>query len=177
MHKNIFGKGGFTLIELIVSLLLISIFVSIAGMGLVQIGQGYVFARQNVETIQKTQIAMTRIAKELSMVTPGTATTINSVTPPYTAATSINYTRPASASDSTSVTNIIALSGSTVQINGATLLDNVQSFSLNCTQSDSVTPATSAANIWFIVISITVVGADNQPLTFANSVSIRESYL
>jgi prepilin-type N-terminal cleavage/methylation domain-containing protein len=160
------NNPGFTLIEVIVSMTLISIFGAIAGMGLAEIAKGYVFAKQNAETVQKAQIAMTRIVKELAA-----ATSINSTT-----STSVSYTRPTSATDLTPVTNSIALSGSTVQITGtvpafpaSVLIDNVTAFTLT---PDNAT----LASIRRIDITLSVTGADNAASSFTNSVSVQESY-
>ena len=87
MRIRMLNEKAFTLIEVIVSLVLIGIMAAIAGMGLMRIAEGYVFAKQNAETAQKAQIAIARIVKELSY-----ATIINA-TPTVS---SVNYTRPAS---------------------------------------------------------------------------------
>ena len=55
------NKKGFTLIEVVTSMVLIGILALVAGFGLVKVSQGYLFARQNSETVQKAQIAMARI--------------------------------------------------------------------------------------------------------------------
>lgn len=159
------NKKGFTLIEIVVSLVLIAIFVSIAGLGLVKIMQGYLFTRQNSATIQEAQIAMARIVKEL-----GYATVINSQT-----ASSVNYTRPTSDSDSTPVTNTITLSGNTVQINSDTLINNVTSFTLAYHDALGNTTGTSA-NIRRVDVALTATAANNYAAAFTNSIYIRESY-
>lgn len=157
-------KKGFTLIEVIVSLVLLGILVVIAGLGLVQIVNGYSLAKQNSETIQKVQIAMTRIAKEL-----GSVTTVTSAAP-----ASITYTRQGP------VTDTLALSGSTVQITGitpifpgTTLINNVTAFTL--TYFDAAGNATATpANIRRVDISLTITGVGTP---FTNSFAIVESYL
>jgi len=172
MNRFMLNENGFTLIEVIVSLVLVGILATIVGLGLVQITKGYVFAKQNSETVQKAQIAMTRIVKEL-----GAATIINSTT----TAPSVNYTRPESATSTTLVTNNIMLSGSTVKIGSpgseTTLIDNVTAFTL--TYYDGYVAGlttTAAANIRRIDVTLSLTGADNQTFDFANSVWINESY-
>lgn len=60
---------GFTFIEMIVSLALMAILIAIFGMGLVAAMQSYDFSRGNVEVIQKGQMAMARIIRELTELT------------------------------------------------------------------------------------------------------------
>jgi hypothetical protein len=147
-------------------------------LGLVQITQGYVLAKQNSETAQKMQVAMARIVKELSAVCSPSST--NPTCQGITAAsgTSVTYTRPASAT--TSITNTIALSGSEVQIqinNGgaSTLIDNVAAFTLAYFDAAGVSTATES-NVRRIAITLTVSGANSQSSTLNNSVWIQESY-
>lgn len=164
------GDKAFTLIEVIVSLLLVSIMAAIAGFGFVKISQGYIFTKQNSETVQKAQIAMTRIVKEL-----GAATNINFTT----TAPSVNYTRPESASSTTPVTNNIMLSGSTVKIglpgSETILIDGVTAFTLTYVYAVGST-TTAVANIRRIDVTLRVNDANNKPLEFNNSVWINESY-
>ena len=156
-------EKGFTLIEVVVSLVLIGILSAMAGLGLMQITQGYVFSRQNSETVQKVQIAMDRVVKEL-----GAATAINAA--PAPTASSLSFTRLPGP-----ITNIITFSGNTVQINGTTLINNVTAFSFAYFDATGIA-TTTAANIGRVDISLTVTGANNQPSTFTNSIDLMESY-
>ena len=56
---------GFTLVEVIASLLIVGILGAIAGMGLVTGMKGYMQAKENAHLAQKAQIALTRINREL----------------------------------------------------------------------------------------------------------------
>lgn len=56
---------GFTLIEVIASLVLFGILTLIAGLGLVNVVKSYMFAMENNEITQKVQLAMTRMNLEL----------------------------------------------------------------------------------------------------------------
>lgn len=162
-----YGQKGFTMIEVIVSLVLISILAAMAGIGLVQITRGYVFSRQNSETVQKVQIAMARIGKEL-----GAVTVINST--PVPTASSVSFTRLPGP-----LTNTITFSGDVVQINGTTLINGVTAFTLEYYDSSGnilAVPVAAAGNIDRIKISLTVLGANNQPSSFANYVDLMESY-
>ena len=62
------NEQGFTLIEVIVTLVLVGITAALAGMWIVSIANGYIFAKMNASTIQKGQLAMARISKELSAI-------------------------------------------------------------------------------------------------------------
>lgn len=169
MDKHMKNKKGFTLIEVVVSLVLIGILVVVAGLGLVQIVNGYVLAKQNSETIQKVQIAMARIGKEL-----GAANSISTA-----AATSITYTRPNSPTDLTPVTNTLEFVNSEVRIGISsinprpTLINNVTAFSLAYYDAAGNATATPA-NIRRVNINLTITGVGTP---FTNSFAIVESYL
>jgi prepilin-type N-terminal cleavage/methylation domain-containing protein len=126
------NEKAFTLIEVIVSLVLIGIMAAIAGMGLIKIAEGYVFAKQNAETVQKAQIAMARIVKELSNA--GKALNANSAITTATA-TKIAYTRPVSVSNAIEIKSDSTnggVNGGVVEITGTTpgiLINNVDTAS------------------------------------------------
>lgn len=61
-------QHGFTLIEIIVSLILVAIIATFAGMGLVQTVESYIFSRDTVTLTEKAQLALTRIALELEFL-------------------------------------------------------------------------------------------------------------
>ena len=179
--RRLSDEKAFTLIELIVSLVLVGIIAVVAGLGLAQISQGYIFAKQNAETMQKIQVAMNRIVKELAAAQPQ-----NSTSTAITAAgtTSVSYTRPASIGSSTFVTNTISISGTLVQMSGNTsgtiinnAVSNSSSFAYFDTNGAALTaPVAAVARIRRIDITLTVTGADNLTSQFTNSVWINESY-
>jgi prepilin-type N-terminal cleavage/methylation domain-containing protein len=178
--KRLSDEKAFTLIEVIVSLVLAGIIAAVAGLGLVNISQGYVFAKQNSETLQKAQIAMTRIVKELAAAEPqsGTSTAITAA-----GTTSVSYTRRALIGSSTFVTNTISISGTLVQMSGntgGTIINNViansSSFAYFDTNGAALTAPVAVARIRRIDITLSVTGAENQTSNFTNSVWINESY-
>ena len=59
-------EAGFTLIEIITSLLIVGIIAVVSGMALVTGMKGYLFARDNTSITQKAQLAMTRMGRELT---------------------------------------------------------------------------------------------------------------
>ncbi|MDZ4165916.1 MAG: type II secretion system protein [Smithellaceae bacterium] len=74
------SKEGFTLIEVIVTLILVGIMAAALGMGLVHVVKGFVFTKLTTSTLQKGQLAMSRISMELNNISlvssPSTDTTI-----------------------------------------------------------------------------------------------------
>ncbi|MCD6397718.1 MAG: type II secretion system protein [Spirochaetaceae bacterium] len=58
------NEAGFTLLEIILSLVILSIIVAIAGLGIVTGTKGYLFARQNAHSAQKAQMALARMTRE-----------------------------------------------------------------------------------------------------------------
>lgn len=58
--------SGFTFIEILLALMLLSILTAIFGMGLVAAMESYAFSRSNADVVQKGQLAMQRISRELT---------------------------------------------------------------------------------------------------------------
>lgn len=71
------AESGFTLIEIIVTMLLVSVLASITGMGISIFMEGYVTTRENVAIAQKAALAMERITRELEAMTEIDATSDN----------------------------------------------------------------------------------------------------
>lgn len=69
MGKPVSNQEGFTLIEVIVSLIIMGFIGAIAGMGIVHVVDGYVLAKESSEAVQKSQIAITRLTKEFHSLT------------------------------------------------------------------------------------------------------------
>jgi len=160
------NEKAFTLIEVIVALVLVGIIAAVAGMGLVQITQGYVFTKKNAETVQKAQIAIARISKELGAATSIAATPTSA---------SITYTRDGS------ITNTITISGNSVQMSGSNsgmLVDDVASYPTSSFiyyngAGASFTPtASTTPTIKRIDINLTVNGSSFNN----NTVIVRETF-
>ena len=80
VKNGVSGKSpddGFTLVEIIVVMLLVSVLASITGMGISIFMQGYVTTRENVAIAQKAALAMERITRELEALTEIDATSDN----------------------------------------------------------------------------------------------------
>ena len=125
-------EAGFTLIEVIVTMLIAGIVATIAGLGIVQGVKGYVFASENAAITQKAELAMARISLELrdASEVAGTDTTIT-------------YIRDSS-------NHTIAYNGGEKIIdgNGNTLINRVSSLKLTYyyKESDTATELTEMPN-------------------------------
>lgn len=74
------NKKAFTLIELIASILIVSFISAVFGMGMVHIVDAFVLSRENANNIQKCQIVMRRIVKELEDAKSIISASANSIT-------------------------------------------------------------------------------------------------
>lgn len=142
MLRTKLKNKGFTLIELTTTIVIVAIISVMAGMGLVQIANGYAFARKNAIAAEQAQSALARVAKELSAVQAISAATL----------TSLTYTR-----DGASHTLAWAAADQPLTLDGDTLIDKVQSFSLTYRNTyDAVlpspyTPSTAVIELTFII--------------------------
>jgi len=178
MKKRKSGEKGFTLIEVIVTLVLVGITAALAGMWIVSVANGYIFAQTNAKTAQNGQLAMTRLVKEL--------TAMKSVT--TAGSTSIAFKKATSGSASEDVT--ISLNGTLLQITDGsgtnTLTDSVSAFSVTyCTNPTGTAycggelAANSCSADWSsttsrtIRIDLTLTGANNTNSTFTQCVTPR----
>lgn len=163
------NEKGFTLIEIVVTLVLVAITAALAGMWIVSIANGYIFTKMNMETTQKAQLAMTRLMKEFHAISAVTAASANGIT----------YTRPSGSSGTVSGT--VTYSGGLLQINGNTLADQVSAFSLSycndvptgSSYESSTCAATWSATSRTIKITLTLIGAGNVSSTFVQRVAPR----
>lgn len=159
MNKLKTDQRGLTLIEIVVTLLLVGITTALAGLWIVSVANGYLFSRMNMDTAQKAQLAMTRLAKEFKGITTVTAAS----------SASISYTRPDITSGTVNAT--VAFNGSNLQINGNTLADNVSEFTLAyCSHVTSSCAATWSPEARIIEITLKLKGADNAVSTFTQRV-------
>jgi len=167
MKLKIEDERGFTFIEVIVTLILVGITAAMAGMWIVSVASGYVFAKKNMETTQKAQLALTRLEKEFKSMSSITASSANSIT----------FTRLDNTTGGMITQTIMLTGGSLLKLNNDTLTNNVSAFTLSyCNDdltdsvcSESWNPLTSR----IIVITLKLTGADNVQSTFTQRVAPR----
>ena len=166
MKRPFQNQCGFTFIEVIMAIVIVSIISVLAGMGLVQITNAYLFAKKNAAAAEQAQITLARLTKEFSA--------IQSITAATTTPVSITYTR-----SGTSHTLTWAGANQPILFDGDILMDKVNSFSLIYYNINTVSPpfgltSTVSLNQRTAVIQMTItvkVYADT-PLTFIDRVVI-----
>jgi prepilin-type N-terminal cleavage/methylation domain-containing protein len=160
-------KNGFTMIELITAIVIVSILSVMAGMGLVQIASGYLLAKKSTVAADQAQIAMARLTKEFSKIQSITTTTASPV--------SITYKRyiseegPGKPLEDHSV----SLSGQEVKIDTDTLISNVKAFNLSYYDTYNGLPSSSHSPLTAIIeITLTIKSYNDIELTFVQRVAI-----
>ena len=178
MNKVIINNHGFTLIEIIMSIVIITILGYIAGMGFVEMAKGYVLSKKNATLTQQGQIAAARIKKELSsigsIICGGTniiTYTIQRSNPDGTVTSSIYWAGGNNLFLLSKDSNCTSCSSSCT--GGDILAENVSDFTLSyCTttaiSSCSATFQNSSASL--VKITLKVKGYDDQPMSIVDDV-------
>ncbi len=167
-------EKGFTLIEVIVTLILVGITTALAGMWIVSVVNGYVFAKTNADTVQKGQLAMTRLAKEFAAIASVTGSN----------GTSITYKRTNSdLTTSGEITVAVATGTDELQIGGSTLTDSVSGFTLRYCANSQIDQTACPRTTWavsagvepssVIEIELTLTAADNTGKKFTKRIAPR----
>lgn len=148
MIKRVLNKKGFTLIEIIISLVLIGIVAAVVGMSSVHMVRSFLFSEKNVDTLLKGQIAIARMQKELNNLKKVSASSVNSIT--------------FSSYRDDATRTISCLSGNDLLLDTDKLTDQVSSFSLAYYDNFSSTAGTTfLATTKIIEITLRLTGADN----------------
>jgi len=124
--------SGFTLIEVVVSLVLFGLIALVAGMGIVSFAKGYVFTRDSTHMAQKAQLAMGRLNREFMEIT-NIAARDDTQPDPHVIYDNISG-RHAIAKDGNVIKMFFDLSPpttTTLPANGDILIDNIDSLTLS----------------------------------------------
>ncbi len=165
------SQQGFTLIEIIVSLMLVSILAVAAGYGIVEVAKSYQFAQENAAMAQKAHIALQRISLELmdlSSVTTANEDDIEIETPNGTRSLELDGTN-------------LWLNDDTSATNGEILIDNVSDFELKYVDSKggNWTKQVGVDNVdelFGIEISLTLSREDGiSPIEFESQITPRHN--
>ena len=137
-------EAGFTLIEIVVTLVLVGILSVFAGLFMTTFLNGYFMVKNNSDTAMKAQMALDRISLELRDVSAVSALTDNSL---------ITYTNPSGAG------RTIKFVGSNIYLSTPAdniLIDRVQAFTLSATPGHVYNIA--ADDVAYIDIGFTISG-------------------
>ena len=164
MFKRLLNDKGFTLLEVILAIVAMTIIATVAGFGLVEITKGYLFNKKNTITAQQGQIAMSRLKKEFSSTkwVSGAPT-----------ATSITFTRINT--DMSTSTHTISWAGGTspVLFDTDVVIQPVTLFNMSYYDSfSSAASAYSPTTTSIIQVTLQVKGADNATINFSDRVNL-----
>ncbi len=170
MVKIIKNQNGFSLIEIIAVLVLVSILAAGAGMGVIAITRGYLHAEENAQMAQKTNIAMKRISREFQEIISVTSASVDSIT-----FVSKFGTRTIGFDN-----NAIKLSADAIPIaNGDIIIDNILNLNFNFTNSlgDPWVDTDSIFGLTGITISFNVIRTDisSGSMAFTTTVYLRSN--
>jgi len=154
---------GFTLIEIILTMVIIGVIGSMGTMGFMQVTQSFVHTKQNAATVGQAQLAMLRLVKEMTFITGVSASSSSSIT--FT--TYHGNTTPKNYTIAVSSGNLTMNDGATDDI----LIDKVSAFALAYYDTYAGTASSSWTSTSTIIeFTITVTGADNTPITFSTRI-------
>ncbi|MCG6551383.1 MAG: prepilin-type N-terminal cleavage/methylation domain-containing protein [Candidatus Magnetominusculus sp. LBB02] len=165
MNKKLIiaSDKGFSLIEVIASLVILGIIAVMGAYGIVTFTSGSVYQSINAETQQKALFAMNRMEKELIVVQSVTSASATSI--------SFNSLKKSTTPSAHTVT----LSGSTITIDGDTLVDLVSGFALSYSDTYNGTfSSTWSSTNKIIQYSITLTDGNGHATTFTNRVVPRD---
>jgi len=171
MKKSI-DNFGFTLIEIVTSIVVISIIAVVAGMGFVEITKGYMLSKKNATVAQQGQITAARLKKELSAsrsITCGGSRMITykikrDVSEDTTTIYWTGGNNPIILKTGSNCTN--CASGCT---DGDSLVENVNAFTLSyCTTDVNCSSTYTAATDSFVKVILKLKGYEDTAISIAD---------
>jgi prepilin-type N-terminal cleavage/methylation domain-containing protein len=168
-QTNLDRQKGFTLIEVILSIVIIGILAVFMSTGIARIIEGYLFSRDNADTALNAQVALTRVIKEFKSIHTVTTGTGTSITYDY-------YRYDMNNPEGILANRTLSWAGSSapLMLGGNTLADNISDFEITY-HSDH---ADSGDNTWngtetLINITLKLIGASGQVSSFSTRVMPR----
>ncbi|MGC9194522.1 MAG: type II secretion system protein [Syntrophobacteraceae bacterium] len=161
------SQGGFTLVEMIVSLVLLGILAAVVMSGIVQAVKGFIFVTGTQSVVEGAELAMLRLSKELEVTSKSTLSGNSS---------SLTFS---SLHTGAPVTYTAALSNSMLVLrdsagNSYVLANNVEALGFSYYNAYNGAPVASWSSSSRIVgISLTVAGPGSALLTFSTRVAPR----
>lgn len=139
-------SNGFTLVEIVITIVLVSVIAAIAAMIILQGIQGYVSEASRSDVYYQARLAMERMAREIRLIrSPADITSLSNTNLQYTdvnnSIAGFNWTAP-----------------TLYRWNGAgsdVLASGITAFSFSYLQQDGVTAAATAAAVRYVDISLT----------------------
>lgn len=157
MPKRLPDERGFTLIEIVVSIILIGFVAVIMSLAGVHMAKSFIYSRTNADTLLKGQIAMTRLQKELNNIKTVSSSSSSSIA-------FISYRNSANVS--------IAANGNNILLDGFILVDAVNSFSLTYYNNYNTSAGSSfTANTKIIDVNLVINGYEGITSAFNSRVA------
>ena len=137
------NESGFTLIEIIASLVIVGIMATVAGFWIVLGAQGYMFSRENSTVAQKSGMTMARLTRELTELTEVDTASSNSNCIRYKVGAISPYYRAIGLNGALLELKVSSSLDCNCSTPGFPLTDNISGFNLNYEDSAGTSPIPS----------------------------------